>query len=322
VSNLYAHKCAYYSTAYGSFILSILDILCSSVGYSVLTVHCLLSTVLSFLLTLSFIPSKTCGVMSNNLQLGDMEFSSRLLLGTGKFSDVETMVASVEASGAEIVTVALRRFNQDNQDQDLYEPVSKLENVTVMPNTSGARDAGEAVKAAMLGRELTGSKLVKVEIHPNPHHLMPDSIETYEAAKELVKEGFIVMPYMPADPVLAKRLEDIGCASVMPLGSAIGSGNGLKTLDLVSIIIRDSNIPVIVDAGIRSPSEAAMAMEMGCDAVLVNSAIAAAANPVGMAAAFSMAVEAGRKARLAGIMSSGGSAVATSPLTSFLSEDA
>ncbi len=277
---------------------------------------------LPFLLTLSSIPSKTFGVMDNNLQLGDMEFSSRLLLGTGKFSDVETMVASVEASGSEIVTVALRRFNQDNQDQDLYEPVSKLDNVTVMPNTSGARDAGEAVKAAMLGRELTGSKLVKVEIHPNPHHLMPDPIETYEAAKELVKEGFDVMPYMPADPVLSKRLEDVGCVSVMPLGSAIGSGNGLKTLDLISIIIRDSNIPVIVDAGIRSPSEAAMAMEMGCDAVLVNSAIAAASDPVAMASAFSMAVEAGRKARIAGIMSSDGSAVATSPLTSFLSEDA
>lgn len=260
--------------------------------------------------------------MSGNLQLGDLEFSSRLLLGTGKFSDAETMVSAIEASGAGIVTVALRRFNRDDEEQDLYGPVSKLKNVTVMPNTSGARDADEAVKAAMLGRELTGSRLVKVEIHPNPHHLMPDSIETYEASKKLVQEGFTVMPYMPADPVLAKRLEDVGCASVMPLGSAIGSGNGLKTFDLLSLIIRDSNIPVIVDAGIRSPSEAAMAMEMGCDAVLVNSAIAVAADPAEMASAFSKAVEAGRKARLAGIMSSGGSAVATSPLTSFLSEDA
>lgn len=259
--------------------------------------------------------------MSNSLQLGDLTFRSRILLGTGKFSDIDTMVSAIKASGAEIVTVALRRFNPDDRNQDLYEPISKLKNITVMPNTSGARNANEAVKAAMLGRELTGSRLIKVEIHPNPHHLMPDPIETYEAAKKLVKEGFIVMPYMPADPVLAKRMEDAGCASVMPLGSAIGSGNGLKTLDLISIIIRDSSIPVIVDAGIRSPSEAAMAMEMGCDAVLVNSAVATADDPTEMAAAFSLAVEAGRRAMLAGIMSAGRSAVSTSPLTSFLSED-
>lgn len=260
--------------------------------------------------------------MSSELQLGDLKFTSRLLLGTGKFSDVETMLSAIKASGTQIVTVALRRFNPDDRGQDLYAPISSLENVTVMPNTSGARDADEAVRAAMLGRELTGSRLVKVEIHPNPHHLMPDPIETYEASKKLVKEGFVVMPYMPADPVLAKRLEDVGCASVMPLGSAIGSGNGLKTFDLISLIIRDSNIPVIVDAGIRAPSEAAMAMEMGCDAVLVNSAVAAAENPVEMATAFSQAVDTGRLAKQAGLMSSGGTAAATSPLTAFLGGDA
>ncbi|OVE75150.1 thiazole synthase [bacterium E08(2017)] len=259
--------------------------------------------------------------MGDRLKLDKMEFSSRLLVGTGKFCDMQTMISAIEASGAEIVTVALRRFNPDMREQDLYEPVSQLKNVTVMPNTSGARDAEEAFRAAMLGRELTGSSLVKVEIHPNPHHLMPDPIETYEACKRLVKEGFTVMPYMPADPVLAKRLEDVGCASVMPLGSAIGSGKGLKTFEMIELIISGSSIPVIVDAGLRSPSEAGMAMEMGCDAVLVNSAIAAAADPKVMASAFAQAVEAGRKGRMAGLMSGSGAADATSPLTTFLSEE-
>jgi thiazole synthase len=190
-----------------------------------------------------------------------------------------------------------------------------------MPNTSGARTAHEAVRAALLARELSESPFVKLEIHPNPHHLMPDPIETYEAAKQLVKEGFIVMPYMPADPVLAKRLEDVGCAAVMPLGSAIGSGHGLRTSEMLSLIIRDSSIPVIVDAGLRSPSEAAAAMEMGCNAVLVNSAIAAAEHPAAMAAAFAAAVEAGYAAKKAGLMTCSEDAVATSPLTAFLSQE-
>jgi len=190
-----------------------------------------------------------------------------------------------------------------------------------MPNTSGARNAKEAVQVAIIGRELTGSQLVKLEIHPNPLHLMPDPIETFEAAVILVKEGFTVLPYMPADPILAKRLEDVGCAAVMPLGSAIGSGHGLRTYEMISLIVRDSNIPVIVDAGLRSPSEAAAAMEMGCDAVLVNSAIALADNPEAMAGAFAMAVTAGRSARLAGMMSTSDLAVATSPLTTFLSRE-
>lgn len=259
--------------------------------------------------------------MPTPLKLGDREFSSRLLLGTGKFSDEQTMVRAVRASGTQLVTVAIRRFNRERQEDDLYGPLSRIEGLTLMPNTSGARTAGEAVRAAQLGRELSGSPFVKLEIHPNPHHLMPDPIETYEAARLLVKEGFVVMPYMPADPVLAKRLEDVGCASVMPLGSAIGSGHGLMTHEMLGLIIRDSNIPVIVDAGLRSPAEAAAAMEMGCDAVLANSAIAAAEDPERMAAAFAAGVEAGYAARLAGIMASSEDAVATSPLTAFLSQE-
>lgn len=216
-----------------------------------------------------------------------------------------------------MVTVALRRFNAERPDDDLLGPLSKLD-VTLVPNTSGARNADEAVRAAMLGRELSGSRFVKVEIHPNPHHLMPDPIETYDACRVLAREGFAVLPYMPADPVLAKRLEDVGCAAVMPLGSAIGTGHGLATAEMIRMIIEDSQVPVIVDAGLRAPSEAAAALEMGCEAVLVNSAIAAAGDPVAMASAFARAVQAGYAARQAGLMSRGQAAVATSPLTAFL----
>ena len=249
--------------------------------------------------------------------LGGQVFESRLLVGTGKFSSVEVMLAAIKASGAQLVTVALRRFNRERPSDDLLGPLIKL-GVTLVPNTSGARNAAEAVRAAQLGRELSGSRFVKVEIHPNPHHLMPDPLETYEACKQLAKEGFIVLPYMPADPVLAKRLEDVGCAAVMPLGSAIGSGHGLSTAEMVKLIVADSGIPVIVEAGIRAPSEAAAAMEMGCSAVLVNSAIAAAGDPIAMAASFALAVRAGSAARQAGLMAQSGHAVATSPLTSFL----
>ena len=253
----------------------------------------------------------------SGLKLGGKEFSSRLIVGTGKFADVPTMLGAIEAAGAQLVTVALRRFNRERPSDDLYAPLASLK-LTVVPNTSGARDAKEAIRAAMIARELSGSPFIKVEIHPNPHHLMPDPIETLEAAQALVREGFVVLPYMPADPVLAKRLEDAGCAAVMPLGSAIGSGHGLATRDLLRIIIAHSNVPVIVDAGLRSPSEAAAAMEMGCDAVLVNSAIAAAGDPAAMASAFAAAVKAGCAARQAGLMPLRDEAVATSPLTSFL----
>ena len=254
---------------------------------------------------------------TGTLKLGGHEFASRLILGTGKFPDTGTMIKAVEASGTELVTVALRRFNREKPGDDLCAPLAKLKHITLMPNTSGAMNAKEAVRAAQLGRELSGSPFVKVEIHPNPHHLMPDAIETYLAAKELAADGFIVLPYIPADPVLAKKLEDAGCAAVMPLGAAIGSGGGLATAEMIRLIIRDSNIPVIVDAGLRSPSEAARAMEMGCDAVLVNSAIAAAKDPAAMARAFALGVETGYAARQAGLMPKSDVAVATSPLTSF-----
>lgn len=254
----------------------------------------------------------------DSLQIGTYTFSSRLILGTGKFSSAQVMLETLRASGTQLVTVALRRFNRERPGDDLFTPLSAMAGITLMPNTSGASTAAEAVQAARIARELSGSPFIKVEIHPNPQHLMPDPIETYEASKILAKEGFLVMPYIPADPVLAKRLEEAGCASVMPLGSAIGSGQGLATAEMLRIIIRESNIPVIVDAGLRSPSEAALAMETGCSAVLVNSAVAVAGNPPAMAEAFAGAVEAGRKAFRAGIMEKSGTAVATSPLTTFL----
>ena len=255
------------------------------------------------------------------LRLGNLEFKSRLLLGTGKFANTDLMIEAIKASKTEIVTIALRRFNSNGRNDDLYGPVSQLSGVSIMPNTSGARNAEEAIRTAQLGRELTGSPLVKLEIHPNPDHLMPDPIETYKAACELAKDDFIVLPYMPADPVLAKRLEDAGCAAVMPLGAAIGSGNGLQTSNMVKLIIGDSNIPVIIDDGIRAPSEAAAAMEMGCDAVLVNSAIAVADNPPQMADAFAAAVTSGVTARAAGLMPVSNIAIATSPLTGFLADE-
>ncbi len=254
----------------------------------------------------------------DSLQLGTYSFSSRLILGTGKFGSTSAMLDAVRSSGTQLVTVALRRFNREQAEDDLFGPLSAIGGITLMPNTSGAATAKEAVRAAHISRELSGSPFIKVEIHPNPHHLMPDPIETYEACRILASEGFLVMPYIPADPVLAKRLEDVGCTSVMPLGSAIGSGQGLSTAAMVALIIHESGIPVIVDAGLRSPSEACAAMEMGCEAVLVNSAVAVARDPAAMAAAFARAVEAGRQARNAGIMPKSGTAVATSPLTSFL----
>ena len=256
--------------------------------------------------------------MDDTLKIGGRALRSRLFLGTGKFSDARTMVEAVKASGAELVTVALRRFNRARAEDDLFGPLSELEGVMLMPNTSGAMNAKEAILAAQLGREIAKTPFVKLEIHPDPHHLLPDPIETYEAAIELAKQDFVVLPYMPADPVLAKRLEDVGCAAVMPLGAAIGTGKGLSTSEMLRTIVREANVPVIVDAGLRSPADAVRAMEMGCDAVLVNSAVAAAAEPVAMAAAFGRAVDVGRAARLAGPMPVSDVAVASSPLTSFL----
>lgn len=252
------------------------------------------------------------------LQIGDYRFSSRLVLGTGKFSNPAVMVEAVRAAGAQVVTVALRRFNRARPEEDLLAPLAAQPELVLMPNTSGACNAEEAVRAAHLAREISGSPLIKLEIHPNPQHLMPDPLETFEAARRLAGEGFMVMPYIPADPVLAKRLEEVGCVSVMPLGAGIGTGQGLATRGMLEVILRYSRVPVIVDAGLRAPSEAAAAMEMGCDGVLVNSAIAVADDPPAMAAAFAQAVRAGRMARRAGLMSAGDTPEPSSPLTSFL----
>lgn len=252
------------------------------------------------------------------LTLGDFRVSSRLLLGTGKFSNTTVMLEAIRASGTRIVTVALRRFNLSRPEENLLAPLAGLPDLILMPNTSGACNAEEAVRAAHVAREISGSPLVKLEIHPNPQHLMPDPLETFEAAKQLVKDGFQVMPYISADPVLAKRLEEIGCVSVMPLGAGIGTGLGLSTRGMLEVILRYSRVPVIVDAGLRSPSDAAAALEMGCDAVLVNSAIAVANDPPIMASAFADAVKAGRAGRLAGLIASTNQPKPTSPLTAFL----
>lgn len=252
------------------------------------------------------------------LALGGRYFTSRLLLGTGKFPDAESMLRAVRAAGAEIVTVALRRFDRDRPHDPLIDPLLALPGLTLMPNTSGARTAAEAVRAARIARDLCGSPFIKVEIHPNPHHLLPDPIETFEASRALAADGFVVMPYIPPDPVLARRLEEAGCASVMPLAAPIGTGQGLSAAGMLRLIVRDAHIPVIVDAGLRAPSEAAAALEMGCAAVLVNTAVAVAGNPPAMAAAFARAVEAGRQAHLSGLMAASDEAAATSPLTEFL----
>lgn len=230
-----------------------------------------------------------------NLIIADKEFSSRLFLGTGKFGSNELMKNSVIASGTEMVTVALKRVDVWKEDDDLLLNL-QLPTINLLPNTSGVRNAKEAVLAAQMAREALQTNWLKLEIHPDPRYLLPDPIETLKATEELVKLGFIVLPYINADPVLCKKLEDVGTAAVMPLGSPIGSNNGLQTRAMLEIIIEQSNVPVIVDAGIGAPSHAALAMELGADAVLVNTAIAIAGNPIAMAEAFKLAVIAGRMA--------------------------
>lgn len=244
-------------------------------------------------------------------------FSSRLFTGTGKFSSVQLMEEALLASGSELVTVALKRVDLKSAGDSLLKYLSDPQ-FNLLPNTSGVRNAKEAVFAAQLAREALQTNWLKLEIHPDPKYLLPDPIETLKAAEELVKDGFIVLPYINADPVLCKRLEDVGVAAVMPLGSPIGSNNGLQTKTMLRIIIEQSNVPVVVDAGIGAPSHASEAMEMGADAVLVNTAIAVSGDPVKMGIAFRMAVEAGRmafEARLAGKVQH---AAASSPLTAFL----
>jgi len=255
-------------------------------------------------------------------KIGDREFHSRLLLGTGKYPSVSMMRAALEASGAEIVTVALRRVDltggKDPQ-ADMLEEID-AEKVLVLANTSGAMNAEEAVRLARLAVAAGLPKWIKLEIHPDPRYLLPDPIETLRATEILVKEGFTILPYIQADPVLAKRLEEAGAATVMPLGAPIGSNRGVETKAMIEIIIEQATVPVIVDAGLGAPSHAAEALEMGADAVLINTAIAVAEDPVGMAKAFRMGVEAGRRAYESGLGPTSRMAAATSPLTGFLDE--
>jgi thiazole synthase len=251
------------------------------------------------------------------LKIADKIFNSRLFTGTGKFSSSQLMEDALVASASELVTVALKRVDTQNDSDDILKHL-KHPHINLLPNTSGVRTAKEAIFAAELAREALETNWLKLEIHPDPKYLMPDPIETLKAAEELVKKGFIVLPYIHADPVLCKRLEEIGIAAVMPLGSTIGSNKGLRTIDFLEIIIEQSNVPVIIDAGIGSPSDAARAMELGADAVLVNTAIAVSDNPIQMAKAFKMGVEAGRMAFEARLGAQTNKAVASSPLTSFL----
>ncbi|AYZ38046.1 thiazole synthase [Chryseobacterium indologenes] len=257
---------------------------------------------------------------NQKLIIADRTFESRLFLGTGKFGSLRDMAASVTASETNMVTMALKRIDAQSAEDDLLDSLRET-NVHLLPNTSGARTAKEAVLAAQLAREALQTNWVKLEIHPDPKYLLPDPIETLYATEELARLGFIVMPYIHADPVLCKRLEDAGTAVVMPLGAPIGTNKGLRTLDFLEIIISQSNVPVVVDAGIGAPSDAAKAMEMGADAVLVNTAIAVAGNPVNMAVAFREGVIAGRRAFEAGLGAVGNHAEASSPLTSFLFEE-
>lgn len=251
------------------------------------------------------------------LKISDKTFNSRLFLGTGKFSSNEIMQQAIIASGTEMVTVAMKRVDFQDSEDDLLKHILHP-NIQLLPNTSGARNAKEAVLAAQLGREATGTNWIKLEIHPDPKYLLPDPIETLKAAEELVKEGFVVLPYIQADPVLCKLLEEVGVAAVMPLGAPIGSNQGLQTRHMLQIIIKQSNVPVVIDAGIGAPSHAAEAMEIGADAVLVNTAIAVAGNPVDMAKAFAMATDAGRIGYEAQLATAQQNAVASSPLTAFL----
>ncbi|MBV7441337.1 thiazole synthase [Weeksellaceae bacterium TAE3-ERU29] len=255
--------------------------------------------------------------MNTKLTIADRTFNSRLFTGTGKFSSSKLMKEAVLASESELITVALKRVDANNEDDAILQGL-QLEHIHLLPNTSGVRDAKEAIFSAEMAREALETNWIKVEIHPDPKYLLPDAVETLKACEELVKKGFVVMPYIHADPVLCKRLEEVGTQCVMPLGAPIGTNKGLKTLDFLEIIIEQSNVPVIIDAGIGSPSHAAHAMELGADAVLVNTAIAVSEQPVQMAKAFKMAVEAGRMAYEAKLGKVSNQAEASSPFTKFL----
>lgn len=251
------------------------------------------------------------------LRIADRTFASRLMVGTGKFSSPELMRNALQASGTQIVTVALRRVDLSGVPKNILNFIDP-EKFLVLPNTSGAKDADEAVRLARLARAGGISHWIKLEVTPDPRYLLPDPVETLKAAEILVKEGFVVLPYINADPILAKRLEEVGAATVMPLGSPIGSAQGIRTREAIEIIIEQARVPVVVDAGLGAPSDAAEAMEMGADAVLVNTAIAVAKDPVAMAQAFKLGVEAGRLAFEAGRAPQRKTAAASSPLTGFL----
>lgn len=255
----------------------------------------------------------------SKLIIAGREFSSRLFLGTGKFDSNEKMSKAIEASGTEMVTIAMKRVELEDREDDMLRHVVRP-GLQLLPNTSGVRNAEEAVFAAQMAREAFGTNWLKLEIHPDPRYLLPDSVETLKATEELVKLGFVVLPYCQADPTLCKHLEEAGAATVMPLGAPIGTNKGLRTRDFLQIIIEQATVPVVVDAGIGAPSHAAEAMELGADACLVNTAIAVAGDPVAMAAAFRQAVEAGRTAYEAGLgaVSDSMEADASSPLTAFL----
>ncbi|MDF1581525.1 MAG: thiazole synthase [Desulfuromonadales bacterium] len=253
----------------------------------------------------------------DKLVIAGREFSSRLMVGTGKFSSHAAMVAALEGAEAEIVTVALRRVDIDNPDDDMLTHIDRNKYL-LLPNTSGARDADEAVRLARLARAAGCEPWIKLEVTPDPYYLLPDPIETLKAAEILVKEGFNVLPYINADPVLAKHLQEVGTVTVMPLGAPIGTNKGVRTREQIAIIIEQAIVPVVVDAGLGAPSHAAEAMEMGAAAVLVNTAFAVARDPGAMGVAFKKGVEAGREAFLAGMGEQRDRAEASSPLTGFL----
>ncbi len=254
----------------------------------------------------------------DKLIIAGREFNSRLFLGTGKFNNNTIMTQAIEASGTEMVTVAMKRIELGDEHDDLLTHIIQHTNIQLLPNTSGVRNAEEAIFAAQMSREAFGTNWLKLEIHPDPRYLLPDSTETLKATEQLVKMGFVVLPYCQADPTLCKQLEEAGAATVMPLGAPIGTNKGLRTKDFLQIIIEQATIPVVIDAGIGAPSHATEAMEMGADCCLVNTAIAVAGNPVEMAIAFKEAVEAGRRAFEAGLGSISNYAEASSPLTAFL----
>lgn len=255
----------------------------------------------------------------DKLIIAGEEFNSRLFLGTGKFSSNEVMAAAIEASGTEMVTMAMKRIDLDDEGDDMLRHIAKP-GIRLLPNTSGTRNAEEAVFAAKMAREAFGTNWLKLEIHPDPRYLLPDPVETLKATEQLVREGFVVLPYCQADPVLCKRLAEAGAATVMPLAAPIGTNMGLRTRDFLNIIIEEASVPVVVDAGIGAPSDAALALEIGADAVLVNTAVSVAGDPAKMARAFKKAVECGREAYEAGLgtQSLDLTAEASSPLTAFL----